>query len=75
MLLTIVQSEHDKRFGGFRGFKLDQGEEKWYSEDKAFIFSLSNRSKHEILDKTKVYYNHASNKGEFAQFNDFVLYN
>ena len=50
MLITVVESEHGKRFGGYRGFKLDQGEGKWYSSDKAFLFSLFNRSKHEILD-------------------------
>ena len=49
-MLLVIESEHGKRFGCYRGFKLDQGE-KWYNDDKAFIFSLSNKSKHEIVNK------------------------
>jgi hypothetical protein len=65
-MLLVIESEHGKRFGGYRGFKLDQGEGKWYNDDKAFVFSLSNKSKHEIVNKPNTYYNHASNGGAFA---------
>ena len=73
--MVVIESEHGKRFGGYRGFKLDQGESKWYNDDKAFVFSLSNRSKHEIVKKEYAYHNCASSASKFAYFKDFYLSN
>ncbi len=71
-MLLVVESEHGKRFGCYRGFKLDQGESKYYNDDKAFIFSLSNRSKHEIVVKSNVFHNYAMNStGGFVYVHDF----
>jgi hypothetical protein len=51
--LICVQSEHDKRFGGFINVKFDSAQEKYFEDDKAFIFSLSNQIKLPIKNEKK----------------------
>jgi hypothetical protein len=43
--MAIIESEHGKRFGGFLSVRLDQGEDKSYKDENAFLFSLTNRIK------------------------------
>ncbi len=60
--LAVVESEHGKRFGGYLSVKLDQGTNKDYTDENAFIFSLTNRTKHDILPnkKNKAYHHYAA---------------
>ena len=48
-ILNVVESEHGKRFGGYSSVKFDSTN-KWYVDGKAFIFSLSEKKKFEIID-------------------------
>jgi hypothetical protein len=44
-MLIAVQSEHDKRFGAFINVKFDCSQKKWFEDEKAFMFSLTNQTK------------------------------
>jgi hypothetical protein len=46
-ILTVVESEHGKKFGGYTSVQFDSSV-KWYADSKAFVFSLSNRTKHPL---------------------------
>jgi hypothetical protein len=43
----LIKSEFNKVFGGFASISWGNNKNKYYADDKAFIFSLTNKSKHE----------------------------
>jgi hypothetical protein len=50
-VLVVVESEAGKKFGGFTSLKmLDDiaNNNKWQKDPKAFVFSLSNKTKHKV---------------------------
>jgi hypothetical protein len=53
-ILTVLESELGKKFGGFTSVEFDSTN-KWYSDSKAFVFSLSNRKKHVLINQNETY--------------------
>ena len=50
-VLVVVESEAGKKFGGFTSLQmLDDiaNNNKWQKDPKAFVFSLSNKTKHKV---------------------------
>ena len=45
-LIGLVKSEHDKVFGWYVSIP-DTRDDEYHADEKAFIFSLTNRSKHD----------------------------
>ena len=60
-MLIAIQSEHDKRFGAFINVKFDCAQKKYFEDEKAFIFSLSNQIKLPIKNEKKGYAFYANN--------------
>jgi hypothetical protein len=48
-ILNVVESEHGKKFGGYTSVQFDSSC-KWYADSNAFIFSLSEKKKLEMID-------------------------
>jgi hypothetical protein len=48
-ILNVVESEHGRKFGGYTSVQFDSSY-KWYSDPYAFIFSLSDKKKFELID-------------------------
>ena len=50
-VLVVVESEAGKKFGGFTSLEMlkDPTQNiKWHKDPKAFVFSLSNKTKHKV---------------------------
>jgi hypothetical protein len=50
-VLVVVESEAGKKFGGFTSLQMLGGianNNKWQKDPKAFVFSLSNKTKHKV---------------------------
>jgi hypothetical protein len=52
-MLIAIQSGHDKRFGALINVKFDGAQKKYFEDEKAFIFSLSNQTKLPIKNENK----------------------
>lgn len=50
-ILNVVESEHGKKFGGYSSVKFDSTQGKWYKDPNAFIFTISDKKKFEIIEK------------------------
>ncbi len=48
-ILNVVESEHGRKFGGYTSVKFDSTC-KYYQDENAFIFSLSDKKKFELID-------------------------
>jgi hypothetical protein len=50
-VLIVVESETGKKFGGFTSLQMLDDiaqNDKWQKDPKAFVFSLSNKTKHKV---------------------------
>ena len=50
-VLVVVESEAGKKFGGFTSIEIMKGNSKksqWFKDPKAFVFSLSKKTKHSV---------------------------
>ena len=50
-VLVVVESDAGKKFGGFTSIEMSGDpaqNNKWHKDPKAFVFSLSNKTKHKV---------------------------
>ena len=76
-ILTVVESEHGMKFGGYTSVQFDSTN-KWYADSKAFVFSLSNRTKHPLKDTNSqhsFYHNPGDRIIYFGNGGDILIYN
>ena len=69
--LTLIESKNNYIFGGYITISWDSPKSWTYKggDDNAFIFSINNKKKYHIQDKSQVIYNHY-NFGPYFGFND-----
>jgi hypothetical protein len=53
-IFNVVESEHGKKFGGYTSVQFDSSGN-WYADPNAFIFSLSNKKKFDIINPQTPY--------------------
>ena len=73
--LTLIESKNNYIFGGYITISWDSPKEWTYKggDNNAFIFSINNKKKYPIQDKSKVIYNHYYYGPDFGS-NDIYLY-
>ena len=73
--LTLIESKNNYIFGGYITISWDSPKEWTYKggDDNAFIFSINNKKKYPIQDKSKVIYNYYNFGPDFGE-NDIYLY-
>ncbi len=49
-ILNVVESEHGRRFGGYASAKFDSTSGKWYKDENAFVFSLTDKKNFQLID-------------------------
>ena len=47
--MTIIQSEHNKIFGGFFNEKFDTKKSQYFNDFNAFLFSLTTKKKFKVI--------------------------
>ena len=47
--MTIIQSEHNKIFGGFFNEKFDTKKSQYFNDFNAFLFSLTKKKKFKVI--------------------------
>ena len=49
-IIMVIESELGKKFGGYTSLAINQSSsDSWYTDTKAFIFSLTHQTKHPII--------------------------